>query len=640
MNLSRQSFIRRSLAACVFVACASAFAPARAQNLAPEVVKVEPPSWWAGHTINPVRLLIRGKRLRGARVTPESGAPFHVSGQTVNAAGTYVFVNLDIAPTARPGDYRLLVTNDEGVARHTFRINAPLDPAKNFQGITTDDVIYLVMPDRFADGDPSNNAPADAPPEANDRRNPRAWHGGDLRGLIGRLPYLKELGVTAIWLNPWQDNWNGVNRCDKPWCPSTYYHGYHAVDYYGVEDRFGDLDSLRELVDKAHALGIKVIQDQVANHVVTHHPWASDPPLDNWFHGTVARHVLNPFRGDLLLSPHAPDAARRPTLDGWFADDMPDMNQEEPEVARYEIQNALWWVGATGMDGIRQDTVQYMPRAFIRDLSRALHRQYPRMWMVGEVFDRDPVHTAFFMGGRAGWDGIDTGLDSVFDFPVWQASLDVFTGKRPARALRDALKYDAAYPDASRLTTMANNHDVKRFMSLEGASLEGAMLHVAFILSLRGTPQLYYGEELAMEGGDDPDNRRDFPGGFKGDARNAFEKAGRTPREQRMFDWTRDWIRLRRERSSLRRGATLDLFFDDDAYVFARRDGNETTVLVFNRAAAPKEITIQADHAGARDGARLEPLLAAKDNATFAAGVVKLTAPAKSAAAYKLVLSN
>jgi glycosidase len=305
-------------------------------------------------------------------------------------------------------------------------------------------------------------------------------------------------------------------------------------------------------------------------------------------------------------------------------------------VARYEIQNALWWVGVTGMDGIRQDTIQYMPRAFIRDLSRALHAEYPRMWMVGEVFDRDPVHTSFFLGGRAGWDGIDTELDSVFDFPVWQASLDVFTGKRPVRALRDALKYDALYADPHRLTTMANNHDVKRFMSLEGATPEGSMLHTAFTLSIRGTPQLYYGEEIGMEGGDDPDNRRDFPGGFPRDARNAFTRGGRTPAEQRMFEWTRDWIRLRREHPAMRRGRLVDLFYDDDTYVFARAGEGETVVVVFNRSAAPKQITLPAAALDARDGARLLPALVARDSVTFAAGRATLTAPPRTAVAYKL----
>ena len=618
----------------LLTACAH---PLRAQEPGPAVDKVEPPSWWAGHTLNPVRLLIRGKRLHGARLSAPEGSPLTVSATTTNASGTYLFANLRISPAARPGDYELTVGGAGArAATINFRINAPLDPGKNFQGVTTDDVIYLIMPDRFSDGDPARNSPADAPPEANDRRNPRAWHGGDLRGIIDRLPYLKDLGVTAVWTTPWYDNWNGLNRCQHAWCPNTYYHGYHAVDYYAVEDRFGDMATLRELVEKAHALGMKVIQDQVANHVGSQHPWASDPPLDNWFHGTRADHLRNPFRADLLLSPHAHPEARRPTLDGWFSDDLPDMNQDEPEVARYEIQNALWWVGMTGIDGIRQDTIQYMPRAFIRDLNAALSREHPRLWMVGEVFDTDAVHTSFFMGGRAGWDGIDTGLPAVFDFPAWDVSRKVFTGKLPASALRYVLRSDSLYPDPSRLVTMANNHDTDRFMSLEGATPEGLMLHLAYTLTIRGTPQLYYGEELGMAGGHDPDNRRDFPGGFAGDARSAFEAGGRTPAERRVFGWTRDWLRLRREHAALRRGSLIDLHFDEDTYAFSRRDGEETVVVAFNRAAAPKELSLPAAYLEARDGARLEPLLAPQGAPQVAAGAVKLNVPARTAVAYKL----
>ena len=635
-----RSFIpfARASAACVLLALAAGLA--RAQDNTFHVSKVEPPSWWAGHTVNPVRLLIRGRYLKGAHVAPPPGGRFRTSGVRSNESGTYLFADVYIDPATPPGDYTFPVYGgmeaDANRTTFTFRINRPLDPATHFKGITNDDVIYLIMPDRFADGDRSNNAPKDAPPEANDRRNPRAWHGGDLRGVIDRLPYLKELGVTAIWTTPWYDNWNGVNRCDKPWCPNTYYHGYHAVDYYAVEDRFGTLETLRELVEKAHALGIKVIQDQVVNHVGSQHEWVKNPPLPDWFHGTLADHVRNPFRGDLLLSPHAPAEARRPTLDGWFSDDLPDMNQEQAEVARYEIQNSLWWVGMTGIDGIRQDTVQYMPRFFIRDLNAALDRQYPSIWMVGEAWDTDPIHTSFFIGGRKGWDGIDTQMDAVFDFPTWDVSRNVFTGKRPAAELRYVLRSDSLYPDPSRLVTMANNHDTRRFMSLPGATLEGAMLHVAYILTIRGTPQIYAGEEIAMEGGDDPDNRRDFPGGFPGDPRNAFTREGRTPAEQRMYEWTRDLLRLRREHTALRRGALLDLHFDEDSYAYARRDPQETIVVALNRAAAPKELTVPASYLELRDGARLEPLLVAKDSPAIAAGSLKLTVPARSAVFYKL----
>jgi len=622
-------FIGASL--LILLAGVACFADPQASS--PSIVKVEPPSWWANHTINPVRLLIRGNNLSGARVRATRPQTV-VSDVRINPRGTYLFVNLRISPLAPPGEYPLMVETAQGRVTVAFHINAALDSVRNFQGISNDNVIYLIMTDRFSDGDATNNSPAGAPPEASDRRNPRAYHGGDFRGVINHLSYLKEMGVTAIWLTPWYDNWNGVNNCDKPWCPSTYYHGYHAIDYYGVEDHFGDLQTLHELIEKAHALGLKVIQDQVANHIGSHHPWAGDPPLDNWFHGTMQNHLLDKFQNSVLLSPHGNQDEVRNTLDGWFSDDMPDINQDEPEVARYEIQNSLWWVGITGIDGIRQDTIQYVPRFFIRDLSNALHRQYPRMWMVGEVFERDAAQTAFFIGGHTGWDGIDTKLDSDFDFSLWNVSLAVFTDHAPMRALRDQLKYDALYPDPSRLTTMVNNHDTRRFMSLEGATLEGAMLHTAFMLTVRGTPQLYSGEEIAMEGKDDPDNRRDFPGGFPGDRHNAFLASQRTPREQRMWQWTHDWIKLRREHSAIRHGRLVDLFYDDDAYAYARRDANETVIIAINRAASDKKITIPANPLELRDGVQLVPLFEADKNVTVMKGEIELTVPGKLAVAY------
>jgi glycosidase len=425
-----------------------------------------------------------------------------------------------------------------------------------------------------------------------------------------------------------------VNACDKPWCPNTYYHGYHAIDYYGVEDHFGDMATLRELVEKAHGLGLKIIQDQVANHVGSKHPWVTDPPLADWFHGSAEHHSLNRFQNNVLLSPHANSLEFRNTLDGWFNDDLPDMNQEQPEVARYEIQNALWWIGVTGLDAIRQDTIQYMPRAFIRDLSDSLHRQFPKMWMVGEVFERDAAHTSFFMGGHKGWDGIDTKLDSDFDFPVWNASLLVFTNKLPVRALRDQLKYDALYPDPLRITTFTNNHDTARFMSLEGGTIEGAMLHTAFTLSVRGIPQLYYGEEIAMEGKDDPDNRRDFPGGFAGDGHNAFTRQGRTAREQRMYEWTREWIRLRREHSAIRRGRLIDLFYDDDTYVFARQDKTETVIIAINRADKEKKVILPVGSIGLSDSAGISSLIGAPAGVVVSKGLATVTLAKSSASAF------
>ena len=614
---------------CLFFAVSCVFAQ-------PSVTKVDPPSWWANHTINPVRLLVRGTNLHGARVLSSNRA-LKVSRVLVNDRGTYVFFDLAISPIVRPGKYELTLQTASGNSKIPFTIESPLDARTNFQGITTDDIIYLIMIDRFADGDKANNAPADAPAEANDRENPRGFHGGDLRGVINQLPYLKNLGVTALWLTPWHDNWNGLNRCDKPWCPNTYYHGYHAIDYYAVDDRFGDLATLRELVEKAHALGIKIIQDQVANHVGSQHPWVNDPPLNNWFHGTLAKHELNRFQNSVLLSPHANPIEFRNVLDGWFNDDLPDMNQEEPEVARYEIQNALWWVGVTGIDGIRQDTIQYMPRFFIRDLSNALDKQYPKLWMVGEVFERDAAHTAYFIGGHKGKDGIDTKLDSVFDFALWNASLAVFTNKAPVRSLRDQLKYDALYPDASKLTVLANNHDTPRFMSLDGATLEGAKMHIAFILSVRGIPQLYYGEEYGMEGKEDPDNRQDFPLGFppRLDPRRLSMGNPYTPLPAGMHKWTQSWIKLRREQAAIRTGRLIDLFYDDHSYVFARQLGNDTVIIALNRQDEAREVSISAKSIGLEDGVILRAVLPFGLNIKVSNGGAKLNLPPKTAVAFK-----
>ncbi len=553
---------------------------------ASQVLKVEPPNWWANHTINPVRVLVRGENLSSVAKIESGDKALKISNLKTNERGDYLYFDVEIAKNAKVGKYNFGVLSKNGKAAIPFEINAPLDAKTHFQGITNDDIIYLIMPDRFADGDTTNDNPANSATSANDRNNPRAWHGGDFRGIKNHLNYLKELGVTAIWLTPWYDNPNQEFSCDKPWCPNTNYHGYHAIDYYAVEDHFGTLSDLRDLIEEAHAKGIKVIQDQVANHVGVQHAWAKNSPLPNWF----SKFEQNSFNNSVLLSPNASQEERNNLLHGWFNESLPDLNQDEPEVARYEIQNALWWVAMTGIDGIRQDTIQYMPRKFIRDWSSAILKQYPKFWMVGEVFERDSVQTAFFQGGKMGWDNIDTNLPSVFDFKLWETSQQVFTGKKPMRALRDVLKYDGLYPNINNITTLQNNHDTKRFMSLDGATLEGAMLHTAFLLSTRGIPQLYYGEELAMRGGEDPFNRADFPGGWQDDKKNAFRHEGRTADERTIFRHVQTWLEIRRKSKALKFGKTVDLQYNDDVYLFARQFEKETFVLGFNRASESKNV--------------------------------------------------
>lgn len=595
---------------------------AKAQS--PVVEKVEPPNWWIGHTINPVRVLVRGANFEGSVIRSASSA-ISVSNLKVNSRGDYLFVDVMVDPKATPGDTSFTIATSKGEAVVPFYLDPPLDSRANSQSITNEDVIYLIVTDRFSDGDPANN-------KGVDRKNPRAWHGGDFKGIAKRIPYLKELGVTAIWLTPWYDNPDEANQCDKPWCPNTNYHGYHAIDHYGVENHFGSMADLRALIQECHRNGIKVVQDQVANHVGIQHPWAKRPPLDNWFNPFSQ----NTFNNSVLLSPNSSNAERDDLIKGWFNELLPDLNQDEPEVSRYLIQNALWWIGMTGIDGIRQDTIQYMPRAFILDWSAAIKKQYPNYWMVGEVFEEDSAQTAFFQGGRKGWDGIDTELPSVFDFKLWRTSQEVFTGKKPARALRDVLKYDGLYGNIDNVTLLTNNHDTDRFMSLKGATLEGSMMHTAFVLSTRGIPQLYYGEEIGMTGGHDPDNRGDFPGGFSGDPKNAFTKTGRSPDQQRMFEWVREWIKIRRSRLPMKQGRTIDLFYDNDAYVFAResRIGNMSAwnIVAFNNGGSDKTVSFPSPFPRGRN--KLVTVADARAKAEWSDEKMTLVLPAKSVSAF------
>jgi len=601
---------------------------------APQVTKVEPPSWWPGHSINPVRLLVRGAELKGASVvTPGPGLT--AGPVKVNDAGTYLFVDVTIAPGARPGPRSIAIRTTSGTATIPFELLPPLPRAGRFQGFSPDDVIYLVMPDRFADGDPSNDDPA-VSKGLFDRAKPRYYHGGDLRGVIDHLPYLKDLGITALWLNPWYDNVNHLNQRETyDGKPVTDYHGYGAVDYYGVEEHFGDLATLRELVDKAHAAGIKVIQDQVANHTGPYHPWVLDPPTPTWYYGTQQSHLANTWQTWTLQDPHATPAMQKSTLEGWFIDILPDLDQDDPEVARYEIQNTLWWVGTTGLDGIRQDTLPYVHRRFWKEWMAAIKKEYPHLRVVGEMLDGDPALVSFFQGGVVRFDGIDSGVDTLFDFPLHFAIREAFARAGSLRQPATMLARDHLYRDASVLVTLLGLHDVPRFMSEPGATVAALKNAFTFLFTTRGTPLLYYGDEIAMAGGGDPDNRRDFPGGWKDDARNAFFAAGRTADEEAVHAHVRTLLHLRQSTPALRRGRLLNLQLADKTWVYARLGGpaaaGRLAVVAINTADAPAALDVGVDATGLSDGARLTDRTGSVQ-ATVQDGRLRLTLPPASSA--------
>ncbi|WP_434479736.1 alpha-amylase family glycosyl hydrolase [Gemmatimonas sp.] len=534
---------------------------------APTVEKVEPPNWWANHSINPVRVLIRGQHLAGARVE----CPRLACGQaSVNAQGTYAFVDVRIAPSTKAGSYPLTLRTSRGSVQAPFTISAQLPTLGRFQGFGVNDVVYLLMPDRFANGDSSNDRPAKSPALL-DRHKGRFYHGGDLAGVRKQLPYLKQLGVTAIWMNPIYDNNDGVDTLevyDKQ--PTTGYHGYGATDLYGVDEHLGTIQEFKTLVDEAHAQGIKVILDMVANHTGPYHPWVKDAPTPTWYHGTPAVHPDNTWQTWTLANRYANDAMRRATLDGWFINILPDFNQDDPEVARYIIQNTLWWVGMSGMDGIRQDTWPYVPVTFWRDWMGAIKTQYPTLRVVGEVFDGDPAMIRFFEGTKTTHDDVRTGVDYLFDFPLYYPIRDAFIGGKPVKGVAQMLMRDHLYDRPQALMPFLGLHDVSRFMGEPGATIDGLKLAFTTVLTMRGIPLVYYGDEIAMAGGADPDNRRDFPGGWTTDASNAFSASGRTPEQQAVWSHVNTLLRTRAAHADLRSGALQQLAVTDQQFVYAR----------------------------------------------------------------------
>ncbi|HEX8494736.1 MAG TPA: alpha-amylase family glycosyl hydrolase [Pyrinomonadaceae bacterium] len=600
---------------------------------APVVLKVDPPNWWIGHSINPVRVLIRGRGFHGARVEAVGGG-LKTGLVRVSAAGTYIFVDVIIDPQASAGRRSLRITTPGGQVETPFEILEPLSRVNRFQGFTPDDVLYLIMIDRFADGDRENNDPAQSR-GLYDRAHKFRYHGGDLQGIINRLPYLKDLGVTAIWLTPWYDNVNHPDEIEKKeGGTTTGFHGYGAIDFYGVEEHFGTLAKLRELVEESHKLGIKVIQDQVANHTGPYHPWVDDSPTPTWYNGTREKHLKNVFQTWVLHDPRPEPQIKRETMEGWFLDFLPDLNQADEEVRRYLIQNTLWWIGVTGLDGIREDTWQYVPNDFWREWMAAIKREYPNFRVVGEVKDGDVVHVSFFQGGRVRFDGVDSGLDTLLDFPLFYPIRHAFAEGKEVKEVAQVLSKDYIYENPDILVTLLGGHDDGRFMSEKGATLAGLKLANTFVLTTRGIPQLYYGDEIAMEGADEPTTRRDFPGGFPGDARNAFTKQGRTAAEQDIFEHVRKMARLHSELEPLRRGTLVNLHVAAQQYAYARVTDRSTVVVVINNDTKPTALEFEVSSARLADDAKLVDRLNIAQDARVTDGKLKVSLPARSASVF------
>ncbi|RRA50186.1 alpha-amylase [Acidipila sp. EB88] len=614
---------RQSVLALFFASIAAlpglAATPQASTPDAPVIVRIDPPQWWVN--MPAALLLVNGDHLEGATFTV-SDPSLAVRATHVSANGHWATLQLAASP-AEAETVRIEAATAHGKTTATFAFDKRRAANDGMAGFSSKDVMYLIMTDRFADGDPDN----DGANHQEERANARGWHGGDLRGVREHLDYLQGLGITTVWITPVYQN-HGRSS----------YHGYGATDLYAVDEHFGSLADLRALADALHKRHMKLVLDTVPNHIGPAHPWVEDEPEPDWFHGTKADHHKAVGEFAPLVDPHAAWRDQRDILEGWFANTLPDMNQENPDAAKYLTQNAIWWVEQTGADGLRIDTFPYVGRPFWHDFHASLHALYPNFTSVGEVFNSDPVVTSSYATGVARHDlngSVDTGLTTPFDFPTYFAMRDVLLHGKPMTQLAGVLGEDSLYPHPEQLVPFFSNHDVKRFLSEDGATPDKLKLAFAIVLTMRGMPELYSGDEIAMTGGDDPDNRHDFPGGFAGDAQSAFSPATRTAQQADMYNWVKQLLALRARYPELNAGDEQVLHADQSVLLQVRgarlAQGCEGTMgrmlVAVNDSDAPQTVSLETANtalAGCKAG---PPILGTGSLQAGANDVQQITVP-------------
>ena len=445
------------------------------------------------------------------------------------------------------------------------------------------------MPDRFANGNPANDQIAMRMPYKVDRTNPNARHGGDLKGIADRLDYLADLGVTAIWLNPVLENdMEGGS-----------YHGYATTDYYRVDPRFGTNEEYVRLISDAHAKGLKVVMDMIFNHCGSDHPWMRDLPSQDWFNN-FDEYVQTSHMKEIYFDPYASEYDKKRLLDGWFVPTMPDLNQRNRHVAKYLIQNSIWWIEYSNVDGIRQDTYPYADYDMMIDWCNAVYREYPDYNIVGEAWLNNPVGTAFWQTNSRLNTRKDTRLKSVMDFRFMGLAYSAFseeTGEWNGglHAVYDHMAYDFIYPDIANVLRFLDNHDTDRFLKEYPKELAGWKQAIAFLLTMPGTPQLYYGTELLMHGNKSRSDgyiRLDVPGGWSGDKTDQFTRQGRDEMQNEAFDFLRKLLHWRQGNKIIAQGKMKHYVLQKGVYVYERYLDGKNVLVFMNGTSNEVEIDL------------------------------------------------
>ena len=566
---------------------------------AQETPQVYPINWWTGMKYSRPELMIHGKDIGNAASVTVSYPGVQLADWHRVESANYLFLHINISPSAKPGLFQIHIHPKGGGEPITILYR--LLPRRKgngtdyAQGVTSKDFIYLLMPARFSNGDPSNDRVPGMRDQSLNRDSMYFRHGGDIQGIIDHLDYLQQLGVTTLWMTPVLEN-DMPNRTE---------HGYAFTDHYTIEPRLGGAPLYKRLSDSLHRRGMKLIQDAVYNHVGLYHFLIQDLPEKSWLH-QWPKYTQTNYRDQPLIDPHSSDIDKKTTSDGWFTRQMPDLNQDNPDLAEFLIEHALWSVEMFGVDGWRIDTYIYNSLAFMNRCNKALLDEYPHITMFGETWVHGTANQAYFVRNHLDIP-FKSNLPGATDFQclfsgIQGAIKDTSEGGGGVGELYNTLSNDFLYQDPAQNVIFLDNHDMTRFFSEIGEDIAGQKMGLEWLLTERGIPQMYYGTEILLKGISNPDGlvRQDFPGGWAGDKKNAFTGAGLSPDELSVQQLVKTLGTFRRGSSALRTGRMMQYVPQKALYVYFRYDARQTILCAMNAGEAPA--TIDFSRYGERTG--------------------------------------
>lgn len=566
-----------------------------------EIDKVEPPHWWTGLKNQKLQLLVKHPNIGSAKVEISHQG---VSLVKVNKADSpnYLFLDLELSKSTKPGKFNIIFKQDDGSElKQTYELKEREKSAEDYVGFDSSDAIFLITPDRFANANPENDSVEGLNQQGIDRNDGYARHGGDVQGIIDHVDYIKDLGFTTVWPCPILTN-------DMP---QGSYHGYAITDYYQVDPRFGTNQDYRTLADKLRSNGMKLIMDQVANHCGLEHWWMKDLPfkdwvnyqdhyeanIENWNWQTVKR---SSHRRTTNQDAYASELDKSEMTDGWFVYGMPDLNQRNPYMANYIIQNSIWWIETLGLGGIRQDTYPYPDKQFMSDWAGAIMTEYPNFNIVGEEWSSNPLLIAYWQYGHENPDGYDSNLRSTMDFAMQEKVVAGIKNEETwgtgLKEIYVALANDFNYTRPEDILVFPDNHDMSRIFTQMEGDITNTKMALSYLAVLPRTFQMYYGTEILMDDFDKPGDhgliRTDFPGGWDGDLVNAFTGENLAPEKKAMQSFITKLLNYRKGSEAIHNGETLHFAPQDNTYVLARYTDDETAVHIMNKNEGTYELDL------------------------------------------------